>query len=287
MNIRNILIQTFNIFLAFVLMLTQGWFANGIESGQLFKWWGGGVECCSARFVWVQVGLLVISVVCTVWLYLRRRTFLPVKVRISPDRVVPRRVLALTISRSSYQWSPGQLSGNGITPLVLPGDLAGALVEMAKLGGEKKLFEWEQMLRAVQAHYHHPDMSVPNKHLLRLYLIGSKDVDGKKGTANDFEQCRDMICHYFPGLPKESVEKCEANFDSLDELIAVYRGIIAREAEHKKEIMLDVTSGTKVVSIAAAMVTLEHPQIEFQYVETNGDKNVRSFNVTATGEAQE
>ncbi len=34
-------------------------------------------------------------------------------------------------------------------------------------------------------------------------------------------------------------------------------------------------------SIAAAMVTLEHAEIVFQCVETEGDQRVRTFNVVA------
>ena len=52
----------------------------------------------------------------------------------------------------------------------------------------------------------------------------------------------------------------------------------------KSEIMLDVTGGTKVVSIVAAIVTVEHPEIEFQYVDTEGEKEVRSFNIVSAAE---
>ncbi len=34
-------------------------------------------------------------------------------------------------------------------------------------------------------------------------------------------------------------------------------------------------------SIAGAMVTLEHPEIEFQYVATDRNQRVRTFNVVA------
>lgn len=88
-----------------------------------------------------------------------------------------------------------------------------------------------------------------------------------------------MIAYYFPQLEEDAFEVREACFEELNDLLCVYREIVATQAHRKGQVMIDVTGGTKVVSIAAAMVTLEHSKVEFQYVETEGEKRVRTFNV--------
>lgn len=78
-------------------------------------------------------------------------------------------------------------------------------------------------------------------------------------------------------------KRCEfvrkpCRFDSLDALLITLRETVA-EAGDPYEIILDITGGLKIVSIAAAMVSLEHPEVEMQYVHTEGDKKVLAFNV--------
>ncbi len=271
---KDFLNAIFNLFLAYTMILTQSWVADGIEGQELFPWWTGGIKAGSGSFIWVvEAGLLIVSVVCAVWLYERRRTFLPLQVqRIGePGKVAPHRVLVLSISLTSWKWSPDKLEQKDRT-VDLPDTLESALTVMSALGGREK-FTWEQMLRAVAAH---------RERLELIILVGSK---GEHGTAKSFDACRDMILHYFPNLPETAIEKREADFESLDDLIGKYRQIIHGESRRKNEIMIDVTSGTKVVSIAAAMVTLEHPEIEFEYIETDGNKRVRSFNITSKSNA--
>jgi hypothetical protein len=107
---------------------------------------------------------------------------------------------------------------------------------------------------------------------------------GSTNGANSYSQlddCKKLIQHYFD-LTKIEISKESVHFDSLDNLLSRYNGIIAKEKSRKSQLIFDVTGGTKVVSIAVAMVTLEHPEIEFQYVETEGEKRVRTFNVTTS-----
>jgi hypothetical protein len=240
-----------------------------------FKWWGVGWSVAAPSLFGYKVLLFFLAY--AVWLFNRRRTYLCGYNYRQPGKVIPHQVLILTISRNSWQWTPEKLQRVHGESLNLPSTLAGALDAMAALG-EREKFSWEQMLRAVEVHYKQLGIADSN-HLRRLILIGSK---GDNGTAHAFEDCRQMIRHYFPGLPEKAVEQRDADFESLEDLIGVYRSIVGSEQERKNEIMLDVTSGTKVVSIAAAMVTLDHPEIEFQYVETHGSKQVRSFNVTTS-----
>ncbi|MBK7675744.1 MAG: hypothetical protein IPJ27_13840 [Candidatus Accumulibacter sp.] len=263
-----------NITLAFVILLLQSWIADGIKGDQLFPWLpGGALIFGAAESGWCLLGMGLLSVGCAGVLYARRRSFVPVTVqRIGqPGRVEPHAVLVLTVSWPGWQWESGQLTRTDPNTTkqeshALPATLPAVLDVMAALGQREK-FAWEQLLRAIREH-------LPR--LQRVILIGSS---GTNGTAASFDACRQMIAHYFPGLVQASIQARTASFEALDDLLGVYRKIIVEEAQRKGDVMIDVTGGTKVVSIAAAMVTLEHPEIEFQYVETEGEKRVRTFNV--------
>lgn len=267
-----------NLTLAFILICTQSWIANGFQGSALFEWWSGGFECkqtCAPNFWVVQICLLVVSFGCAVWLYKRRRSFMPVQIqRIGqPGKIDPHAILILTLSRSTWQWTPTKLERDKGEHCDLPDDLAGALHAMEQLG-EREKFSWEQLLRAIDKH---------KSALQHIVLIGSK---GKEGTVQKVEQCEAMIRHYFPQHAL-SFEHREADFESLDELLGVYRNLVESKKNRKQDVMIDVTGGTKVVSIAAAMVSLKYSEIEFQYVETSGDKRVRSFNVTTPSQTSE
>ena len=268
-----------NISLTVGIIMLEIWVADGIKGDELFPWWPGGtLKPGHPGFAWCVLGMLLLAIVFVVLLYKRRRSFLPVTVqRIGrPDHAEPRAVLALTISRPNWEWSADRLARDrdgspDVRPL--PASLDGALEAMAALG-KHEIFPWEQLLRAIRAH-------APR--LQSLILIGSS---GAGGTAESVTMCRQMVGHYFPDLHPGQIEQRAADFNALDGLIYEYRQIVANQARRKGELVIDITGGTKVVSIAAAMVTLEHPEVEFQYVETEGEKRVRRFNVVS-GDAGE
>lgn len=256
-----------NITLAFLILLLQSWIGDALNNGELFKAWDGvGLRAWEAGFVNCLGLMLLLCLVLAGWLYHRRSGFLPARLLRTgePGQVTPHAVLVLGMSRPGWDWQPAGLRCGGEFP-PLPATLPEALACLADL--PQKKFAWEQLLRAIEQH-------VPA--VQRLILIGSR---GQDGTAAAFETCKRMIAHYFPALDPAIIERREASFEALDELLAVYRQIIAEEARSRRGIMIDVTGGTKVVSIAAAMVTQEHPEIEFQYVETEGGKRLRSFNM--------
>ena len=265
---------TVNIGLVFSLILLQSWIADGIQGGALFTWTSHGLSFADSPWLMIAVlAMLLVSGFGLAWmLYTRRRTFLPIQIqRIGePDDVTAHAVLVLTMSFTGA-WkidiTNKQLTHPRGDPVDLSGDLNVVLDRLAALG---ERFSWEQILRAIAKH---------TEKLQRVVLIGSP---GENGTARRFEECRDFLLPYFQ-LPKTSFEKKEADFEKLDDLVHVYQTVIRDQAQRKREIMIDVTGGTKVVSIAAAMVTLEHPEIEFQYVETHHEKRIRTFNVSGSG----
>jgi len=269
-----------NLILTFIIMLLSSWIGDAINGSPVFPWLLKAWLLCDPKHppLWWSIGWpIVFSCLWggfVVWLYQRRKTFLPVEIlRIAePDHVFPREVLVSAISRTPWQL---ELVESGALQLqhaiskkkvLLPEKLDDGLIALAALG-EREKFAWEQLLRGLNQH---------KSRLLRVYLIGSM---GNNPTTECFDECRSLIRYYFPGLLEEHFILKEASFENLDDLLKVYRTIIAVETDHLSELIIDVTGGTKVVSIAASVVTLEHPTIEFQYVETEGEKRIRTFNI--------
>lgn len=273
MKLERIWEQVVNVALLFTLVMTQSWISDGLAGSKLFSWWSGGFQCettCDVSFWKLEAFLLLVSVSCALFLYQRRHTFLSVSVRrISPLGLVdPHQVLILVVSDAKWTWTDKGLLSEDKRFVELSPRLPDALMQMESL--ENK-FAWEQILRAVMPH---------QARLQRIVLIGSSN--GKK-TVERLDECARMIEHYC-GLSVAKKDRFGVNFESIDELLKCYRQLIEGERIRRRHLMIDITGGTKVVSVAAAMVTLEYPEIEFQYVETEGtgknkEKRVRSFNV--------
>jgi hypothetical protein len=286
MKIKQLANPAINILLVFVMVFTQSWSADGLAGNKLFPRLWGGVQCettCPTPFWVVEAALLFVSLACAFGLYFRRSTFLPINVqRIGePGIVEPRQVLILTVSNNpwKFQWNEKlknklTVSINGNPPIPLPDkyrldDALDVMKNLANSEAKRPFFSWEQLLRAIAPHH---------SKLERIILVGSTNGANSYSQLDD---CKKLIQHYFD-LTKIEISKESVHFDSLDNLLSRYNGIIAKEKSRKSQLIFDVTGGTKVVSIAVAMVTLEHPEIEFQYVETEGEKRVRTFNVTTS-----
>lgn len=288
-----------NLLLSFIVMLLSGWIADAVNGATVFPWALQSWLLCDPKHppLWWSISWPLFFSICwcvvVVILYQRRKTFLPVEV-LHPgklDEVKASEVLVLTMSNAawvltmdtdedkqrlqlSFEPTEKQRNGGQISQqLPLLENLNDALLQMAEL--KNPYYAWEQLLRALQGH---------KEKLQRVYLIGS---NGDWGTAKRFDECRMLIHYYFPALKIDRFISKSANFESLDDLLCEYRKIIATEHRHLNELMIDVTGGTKVISIAAAIVTLEHTEIEFQYVETSGDKQIRTFNVGGGRESGE
>lgn len=266
-----------NLLLVFAVVLLQSWVADGIKGDALFPWLSGGaLQHDKPGFIPLMAGMILLAVFFSYLLYRRRRMFLPTRIsRIgNPGQVQPRRMLVLTLSWPGWDWQPQQLERQGRPAHALPNDLSDALQAMAALGAREK-FTWEQLLRAVEPH---ADC------LQEIVLIGS---EGPQGTFVEADRCRQMLRHYFPQLAAIAMLAHAVNYEALDSLSGLYRQIIGESKQPANKIMIDVTGGTKVVSIAAAMVCLEQPEIEFQYVETAGAKRLRTFNVVFSADGRD
>ncbi len=134
-------------------------------------------------------------------------------------------------------------------------------------------WSWQQTLRA--AYYH-------RTRLKRLVLVGSAGAKGS-GTKKQLDLAKAFLTTWFPGkvmvygeptAPDGDYDtRWQADFEDLEGLERLLRNIL-RELHRDTagftdaDIVIDCTGGFKVTSIAAAMVTLDRPQLMFQYVGT-------------------
>ncbi|MFZ1575897.1 MAG: hypothetical protein WAT36_11810 [Chromatiaceae bacterium] len=134
-------------------------------------------------------------------------------------------------------------------------------------------WSWQQTLRA--AYYH-------RTRLERLVLVGSTGAKGS-GTKEQLDLAKAFLTTWFPGkvmvygeptAPASDYDtRWQADFENLEGLERLLRNIL-RESRRDTagftdaDIVIDCTGGLKVASIAAAMVTLDRPQLMFQYVGT-------------------
>ncbi|MBI5780573.1 MAG: hypothetical protein HZA65_02745 [Rhodocyclales bacterium] len=67
----------------------------------------------------------------------------------------------------------------------------------------------------------------------------------------------------------------------MNEIISLLNDLVNEAKEdgyQEKDIMIDITGGQKTASVAGALVTLHHSELEFQYVGTNAPYVTKSFN---------
>jgi hypothetical protein len=104
-------------------------------------------------------------------------------------------------------------------------------------------------------------------------------------SKNNFEDFKDLVNRLFPDkniniipIGKEKDINFE-NFEDVNNILEnVYNDLKEKYHAKDRDIILDVTSGQKIISIVGAMQTLLTPDREFQYVSTS-DYQVKSFDV--------
>lgn len=118
-----------------------------------------------------------------------------------------------------------------------------------------------QLLRGLRPH-------LAGKTLTRTYLLCSGD---SRDEANNIST---IIRRYDPNL--EVVIHPMADFDDTEKLREAYEQIIADESSTRHtrpdDLVIDITGGTKTVSIAGTMATVKN-SVKIQYVPNNWDKS--------------
>ena len=206
------------------------------------------------------------------WVYYQSDKYLPVRVLSKTDRIKPCRALVATISPMNFNFQnwPAEDAQLVIEMREKSHRLSGDMTEDIQPCGID--WNWQQLLRAVAPHTGKID---------RIYLIGSSDKNGKKGSGPQLDICKMFLSRYV-----DCDIRCVPGFIDFEDIDAV-KGevfnaveILRRDGYGDSEIMLDSTGGHKTASIAVALVTLNHPRLQFQYVSMYQIQPL-AFNVVA------
>ena len=131
-------------------------------------------------------------------------------------------------------------------------------------------WNWQQLFRAVLPH-------AEGGKLHRLHLIGSTEPNG---SFVHLSLCQEVLKKYLPDVT--IVPFAEAiDFEEFNELVQCMRHIITDEKErgmHVEDIVIDVTGGLKMASIAGASITF-NSKVTFQYVQTQKPYKAYAYDV--------
>ncbi|MCG5525867.1 hypothetical protein LRB11_13145 [Ectothiorhodospira haloalkaliphila] len=197
---------------------------------------------------------------------------------IKPKRhTTPRKALIMAVSLSNCEIEldlSGQNKGIKLKPkgkedwktIPLSGEIS---MDYRALEATQLRWNWEPILRGLEIHLAHAEH-------VRL-LVSQNGSD---------RQAEDMIKLLGVYLPNACIKALPAiTFSEPDEVLGEIRHAINELCDQvggEENIMIDITGGSKTTSIGSAVATLYHPQAAFQYVQTDADKRVLSFNVTAS-----
>lgn len=259
-----------------VIPVLSGWV--GEVSKNYFK--GECLTTAELRLFWVGLVGSILLVVFVVWM---GKKLLPARVIDQTKDFRKRPVVIALLSPCDNL----KLSDNGEWRVLdkknndMPHLLSGkTLHELVGNSSGLPLWNWQQTLRA--AYYHQSDLK-------KLVLVGSLKGSGEK---QQLDRADKFFSTYFSGKvaimgsPAQSGGdydlRWQADFEELDALIELLRDVL--RTLHKnmanlsdEDIIIDCTGGYKVASIAAALVTLDRPDLMFQYVGNTG--GVLGFNV--------
>jgi hypothetical protein len=211
--------------------------------------------------LWLFVAGLALLPIIVAWLVAKGRRLLPPRVLVQSPSFDQRQVVVALLSpcNNLRQTDGGQWEVR---------DQAGAWISLEGKGLEDLVcktpglaqWSWQQTLRA--AFYHRTQLE-------RLVLVGSTGLKGS-GAKEQLDLAKAFLGTWFPGKVRVYGEpptpdgaydtRWQADFEDLEGLERLLRNIL-------KELHRD-TGGFKVASIAAAMVTLDRPELMFQYVGT-------------------
>lgn len=131
---------------------------------------------------------------------------------------------------------------------------------------------WQQMLRGLRPHG-------KGDTLKHVYLIGSLTTS-IAGSYDSLIHAEQMIKNYFPHVKVETYSE-PVHFENFDDIVDVLTDVIRALTRHgykEKQIIVDVTGGQKITSIAGAVVTF-NSGVTFQYVQTDQPYDVLKYDV--------
>lgn len=263
------------VFLALLVLVSGSWIADGVKGEILFSDW---FDFFGNR-AWGLSVAFVVFLVSSYGLYRLRHAFANIQ-SLSRHKCDPHKSLILIVSTPT----PGtRLDDSTImlhfpdgTEIQLSDCLDQDLDKLDKLLQEKPSckWNWQQQMRAIKPHVN------PEKQLLRLHLIGST---GDGGSLEHLDSCEKWLERYLPGV-KITKDESGVDFNDFDSVVQHIQKIIDEQKKEDKvkltdkDIVIDVTGGTSMASIAAASTTL-NTRVTFQYVQTNSPREVHAYDV--------
>jgi hypothetical protein len=260
-----------------VIPIFSGWV------GDIAKDWLGGDELSSADFWLFGFGLGGVLLLALVILMTGRKLLGVENIEESAD-VVPRRVVIALLSpcKNLSPPRPGEDASAWRVKDLRNADKLGPLMGLnldqvidpvfrLEDGNPLPQWSWQQTIRA--AHHH-------GEKLERVVLIGSEGQSGS-GTTEQLDLAKRFFSYYFPGKvyilgePQRDGtgydSHWQADFEKLDDLRRLLKRALAdlhKDDYADADIIIDCTGGQKTASIACALVTLDRPDLIFQYVGT-------------------
>ena len=129
------------------------------------------------------------------------------------------------------------------------------------------LRSWRMPLEAIK--YHLPKLE-------KIVVITSPE------SSEQLDAFKKLVQKFFVGHPLSIEEKKVPSFENVKELFRalneVYRSLKDEDKYRDKDVIIDITGGQKINSIAGAFMTLLYSNREFQYVSTNSFE-VKSYDV--------
>jgi hypothetical protein len=116
---------------------------------------------------------------------------------------------------------------------------------------------WQQLLRAIR----------DRESVRKVWLIGSKEANGK-GSHLHLDAAVALLAPYLKATVVAS--PLTPSFEDFNGLVVAVRALLRGDLKQtpRNQIVLDVTGGQKVTSIAGAALTMNN-ELRFQYVQTN------------------
>ena len=255
---------------AWVIIMTGSWAADGLKGDPLFAAW------CPilAKYQWLVVPFVSgVFVAASILLYHHRQAFSLAR-SLSRHLCEPHQSLTLLVSPSQPPLSPTsplfplRLVANNGSSVELQGKSLEEDIKELDKELEKIRWNWQQLLRAIVPH---------TSALQRLHLIGSPDP---RGSFAQLDLCKAILEQYLPGVRILPVGE-PIDFENFNTLVQCMRRIIKEEKQYgikEQDIIIDVTGGFKMASIAGASITFSS-QVTFQYVQTQPPNDVYAYDV--------
>lgn len=258
--------------LSLLVIVSSSWVADGLNGSCILEPVLGDCVCSGHWQLMIRTaGAFIIFVLATFCLYSLAKSFVPVR-HLAQVKVKPHAAMIMPIS--SLNPVPEENNGNWIVQdkkneekkVTLSGDLA---KDIEAFDSIEMRWNGQQLLRALAVH---------RSRLHQVVLIGS---EGDRGSFRTLSNVKNIIRFYLPDVLVE-VHQEPVDFEDIEALQSVYERYIndfLAKGVSEKEIILDATGGQKTTSIAAALTTLRWKRVEFQYIQTGGNKEALAFNV--------